>query len=399
LFDQWQTIKAPLLETLFAPFPPVRGPAQLLRKLRISEALRLAHLLLMPAGVLAEQLFEGAAARLLLLANTMHADVPVDSVGSGVMGYLLVMMAQDGGWPVPVGGAGQLTNALVRRAEKAGARIECGRRVDRINVRGDRAVAVGTADGNIVRIRRAVIAHTSAPQLYGCLLPPRKTQENLLDRFVWDTPVVKINYALDGPVPWRSKNLNEVGTVHLEADHHGLVRWMADLNTETVPEHPFLLFGQMTTADPSRSPSNTESAWAYTNLPRRVTDDASAALLAETVDRVLEEHAPGFRDRVIGRMVQRPSDLQADDANLHAGAVNGGTSQLFQQSIFRPAPGFGRAETPVENVYLGSAGATPGGGVHGICGRNAAEAALSAGKASGWPRRKLSRAIISLAAR
>jgi len=118
---------------------------------------------------------------------------------------------------------------------------------------------------------------------------------------------------------------------------------MADLNTRVVPEHPFLLLGQTTTADPSRSPAGTESVWAYTHLPRNVADDGSAERLAESVDRVIEEHAPGFGARVIGRFVQRPSDLQASDANLHLGALNGGTAQLQQVLLFRPAPGMGRA--------------------------------------------------------
>jgi phytoene dehydrogenase-like protein len=402
LFEQWLRVKEALLSTLFAPFPPVRGPAQLLRKLGTAEALRLAHQLMLPAGVMAEQLFGGDAARLLLLGNAMHADVPIDAPGSGVMGYLLIMMAQDGGWPVPVGGAGQLAAALANRARSAGARIECGRDVDAIEVRGGRAVAVYTADGATVQVRRAVIADTSAPRLYCDLLPESVLPPAVLramDKFVWDTPVLKINYALDSPIPWRAKSLNDAGTVHLGADHDGLIRWMADLNTRTVPLHPFLLFGQMTTADPSRSPVGTESAWAYTHLPRGVADDASAEQLSVAVDLVLERHAPGFGDHVIGKTVQRPSDLEASDANLHTGAVNGGTSQLFQQLIFRPAPGFGRAETPVDNVYLGSAGATPGGGVHGVCGRNAARAALAGDGARGWPRRRLSRIAMSLATR
>jgi phytoene dehydrogenase-like protein len=399
LFDQWQRIKEPLLATLFAPFPPVRGPMGLLRKLGTADALRLAHLLLLPAGVMAQQLFDGEAARLLLLGNAMHADVPVDAPGSGVMGYLLIMMAQDGGFPVPVGGAGQLTAALVRRAESAGARVECGREVTSIGVRGGRAVAVRTADGATVTCRRAVIADTSAPQLYRQLLPSDTLPSALsrdLDRFVWDTPVLKINYALNERIPWRAKSLTDAGTVHLGADHDGLIRWMADLNTRTLPERPFMLFGQMTTADPSRSPAGTESAWAYTHLPRGMADDESAERLAESVDRVLEEHAPGFTDHVIGKTIQRPSDLESSDANLHTGAVNGGTSQLYQQLIFRPTPGFGRAETPLENVFLGSAGASPGGGVHGICGRNAARAALAADGARGWPRRRLNHAVSTL---
>ncbi|ULE31333.1 phytoene desaturase family protein [Mycobacterium sp. IDR2000157661] len=402
LFEQWLQIKEPLLETLFAPFPPVRGAVGLLRRLGTAEALRLAHLLLLPAGVLAENLFDGDAARLLLLGNAMHADVPIDAPGSGVMGYMLIMMAQDGGFPVPVGGAGQLTAALANRARSAGAAIECGQRVESIDVRGGRAVAVRTAGGEVVRVRRAVIADTSAPALYRRLLPADALPESVLrsmDRFVWDTPVLKINYALDAPIPWKSKILNEAGTVHLGADHDGLVRWMADLNTKTVPLHPFMLFGQMTTADPTRSPVGTESAWAYTHLPRGVADDASADQLSAAVDMVLEKHAPGFGDHVVGKTIQRPSDLEASDANLHAGAVNGGTSQLFQQLIFRPAPGFGGADTPVENVYLGSAGASPGGGVHGACGRNAARAALGRDGRLGWPRRKINRAVLSLMTR
>jgi len=402
LFDQWEGIKGPLLDTLFAPFPPLRGPLGLLRGLGTAEALRLLHLLLLPAGVMAEQLFDGDAARLLLLGNAMHADVPIDAPASGVMGFLLIMMAQDGGFPVPVGGAGQLAAALVRRAESAGARVECGRAVTAIELSGDRATAVRTADGATIRCRRAVIADTSAPQLYQRLLPSDALPASIrrgLERFVWDTPVLKVNYALDAKIPWRSANLADAGTVHLGADHDGLIRWMADLNTRTLPENPFMLFGQMTTADPTRSAPGTESAWAYTHLPRGLADDESAEQLAARVDDVLEQYAPGFAAHVVGKSVQRPSDLEASDANLYTGAVNGGTSQLFQQLVFRPAPGFGRAETPLQNVFLGSAGASPGGGVHGVCGRNAARAALAADGATGWPRRRLNRAVTRLLVR
>lgn len=399
LFELWQQIKDPLLTSLFTPFPPVRGAAGLLRRLGTAEALRLVHRLVLPAGEMAKQLFAGDAARLLMLGNALHADVPVDAPGSGVMGLMLIMMAQDGGWPVPVGGAGQLTAALVNRVTSAGAQIVCDQSVTGIEVRGGRAVGVQTADGRTVAARRAVVADVSAPALYRELLPASAVPARLLDdleHFTWDTPVLKINYALDAPIPWRSKNLNEAGTVHLGADADGLVRWMADLNTRTVPEHPFMLFGQMTTADPTRSPAGTESAWAYTHLPRDVSDDESADRLSEAVDRVLEEHAPGFTDAVVGKFIQRPSELTASDANLVGGAVNGGTAQLQQQLIFRPTPGFGRAETPIEGLFLGSAGAHPGGGVHGVCGRNAARAALASDGVTGWPRRRVNQLVMSL---
>ncbi|MBV8787416.1 MAG: NAD(P)/FAD-dependent oxidoreductase [Mycobacterium sp.] len=397
--DLWQKVKTPLLDAMLSPFPPVRPLLRLLRKLGTAEALRLARLLVEPANIMAKHLFDGEAPRVLLLGNAMHADVPPDAPISGAMGFLMTMLAQDCGWPVPVGGSGQLTAALVNRARSAGAQIECNQTVSRIHVRGGRAVGVTTDEGRTVRARRAIVADVTAPRLFCDMLPADVLPPNLLrdlERYEWDPPVVKVNYALNGPIPWRAKALRGVGTVHLGADGDGLVRWMADLNTRVVPEHPFMLLGQTTTADPSRSPAGTESVWAYTHLPRYVADDASAERLAAAVDRVIEEHAPGFGAAVIDRFVQRPSDLEASDANLHLGALNGGTAQLPQMLVFRPAPGMGRAETPVRGLYLGSASATPGGSVHGACGRNAAVAALAAHGVTGWPRRAMTRAATSL---
>jgi phytoene dehydrogenase-like protein len=217
-----------------------------------------------------------------------------------------------------------------------------------------------------------------------------------LEHFAWDTPVVKLDWALAEPIPWRAKALGEAGTVHLGADTAGLVRWSADIETGTLPESPFQLFGQMTTTDPTRSPAGTEVAWSYTHLPRGVDHDDAADDLAARAEDVVEAHAPGFRDRVLHRVVQRPGDLQHADANLVHGAVNGGTAQLFQQLVFRPVPGLGRPETPIENLYLGSAAAHPGGGVHGVCGFLAARAALGEHGWGGGLRRRVTSAALDL---
>ncbi|OBK27347.1 FAD-dependent oxidoreductase [Mycobacterium asiaticum] len=395
----WQKIRSPLLQALLAPFPPVRPLISLLLKLGTSDAVRLANLLVQPANTMVDRLFAGEAPRLMLLGNALHADIPLDAPLSGVMGLLMSMLAQDGGWPVPVGGSGQLTAALVKRACSAGAQIECNQNVARIQVRGGRAVGVETTQGRSVRARRAVVADVTAPRLFCDMVPAGAVPPGLrseLEHYIWDPPVVKVNYALDHRIPWRAANLANVGTVHLGADGPGLVRWMADVNTRVVPRHPFMLLGQTTTADPSRSPTGTESVWAYTHLPRNVADDAAAEKLADSMDEVIAEHAPGFGAHVLHRFVQRPSDLEASDANLHLGALNGGTAQLQQMLIFRPASGMGRAETPIERLYLGSASATPGGSVHGACGRNAARAALAADGISGWPRRRANRVVTSL---
>jgi phytoene dehydrogenase-like protein len=155
-----------------------------------------------------------------------------------------------------------------------------------------------------------------------------------------------------------------------------------------VPSDPFLLVGQYAHFDPTRQPAGKETAWAYTHVPQRVRGDAggegiAGAWDAPELDRIadrmearVERLAPGFRGRVLRRHVAGPRELEAADANLVGGAINGGTAQLHQQLVFRPIPGLGRAETPVRGLYLASASAHPGGGVHGACGANAARAAL-----------------------
>ena len=149
-----------------------------------------------------------------------------------------------------------------------------------------------------------------------------------------------------------------------------------------------MLAGQMTTTDPTRSPAGTESMWAYTHVPQHATRDAGDGSIrgewdesdcerfADRMQERIEKLAPGFGSRILSRRVLGPHQLEARDANLVGGAINGGTSQLHQELVFRPVPGLGRAETPIRGLYLASASAHPGGGVHGAAGMNAARAAL-----------------------
>ncbi|MGC5249429.1 phytoene desaturase family protein [Gordonia sp. DT219] len=394
LTAHWATIRVGVLDTLFGPFPPMRGLRALLRATGTAEALRLARFFVLPANQMVRELFRSDHARLLIVGNALHSDIPLDAPGSGLMGYLLTMLAQDVGYPVPVGGSGELSGALARRLTSAGGQIVCDARVDRIEVHNGRATGVTTVDGRRFSARRAVLADVSAPALYTRLLTPADVPARVLAdlaNFTWDTPVVKIDYALQQTIPWTSTNLAGAGTVHLGADLANANHATADIETGRIPDHPFLLFGQMTTADATRSPKGTESAWAYSHLPRGVGDDEAAAVLAQRMDEVVESHAPGFAELIVDRHVQTPRSLETADANLVDGAVNGGTAQLFQQLIFRPTPGLGGAITPVSGLFLSGASAHPGGGVHGACGNNAARAALAAAGPRGWPRRFMTR--------
>jgi phytoene dehydrogenase-like protein len=218
-----------------------------------------------------------------------------------------------------------------------------------------------------------------APYLYRTLvgekhLPPRLLDD--LDHFQWDTPTMKVNWALSAPIPWTAAGARDAGTVHLSVDMDDLTRYSADLATRQIPEQPFVLLGQMTTADPSRSPAGTESVWAYTHLPEgRDYDAETIEAHAERVQALIERHAPGFGATVLARRVQSPADLHEADANLVAGAVGGGTSNVYQQLVFRPVPGLARADTPIDGLYIAGSSAHPGGGVHGGPGANAARAA------------------------
>ncbi|MDZ5622484.1 phytoene desaturase family protein [Nocardioides bizhenqiangii] len=390
LCEQWQRVRDPLLDALFTPFPPIRPSVRLLRALGTADALDLLRQAVLPVHRLADERFNGEGAAVLLTGNAMHSDVGPDSAGSGMYGWLLCMLGQDVGFPVPQGGAQRLADALASRFRANSGELLTGTRVTDIEVSGGRATGVRLADGTRVDAKRAVLADVDAPTLYGEMVDAEHLPARFLaalERFHWDNPTLKFNWALREPVPWTAAGARGAGTVHVGVDEAGFVDFAADLSNQRAPRAPFVLFGQMSTADPTRSPPGTESAWAYTHLPHRVASDPHAVdAVAEQVRQLIETHAPGFADTVLAEQVQRPHDLEEADSNLVDGALNAGTSGIHQQLIFRPTPGLGRPETPIEGLYLAGASAHPGGGVHGACGWNAARSALGG---SGIVRKRL----------
>jgi phytoene dehydrogenase-like protein len=381
LYQQYVTLREPLLESLLTSWPPVVPGVKLARRLgSAGELLRFARFMAMPMHRMGQELFAGPRGAAVLAGNAMHADSPMSGSVSGTMGWLLAMLAQDVGFPVAAGGSSSLSGAMVRRAERAGALLVSSTPVARIDVSGGRIAGVRAASGETVAVSRAVIADTSAPMLYRELLPdatiPAGLRRDLDERFEWDYPTVKLNFRLSGPIPWKSGEARSAGVVHLGGTADELVHLSADLDTGRLPAQPFLLIGQTTKSDPSRSPAGTEAVWAYSHLPRGSSDDESAEKLAGRMERTIERFAPGFTDLILSRDLQRPSALESTNAALGFGALGGGTMQLHQQLVFRPTIGLGSPRTFITGLYLGSSAIHPGGGVHGAPGHLAARTAL-----------------------
>ena len=391
---EWERIGPALTQSLLTPFPPVRGGLKMLAALPRVGGMQYVRTLLEPVLTMGETRFASEEASLLLAGNAMHSDIPLSAPGSGVLGLLLAMIGQLQGFPVPKGGAGELSAALARRFTDQGGQIRCDTRVDRVLVEGKRAYGVVTADGERIETR-AVVADVAAQALYGQLvqfseLPGRV--KTAMDRFEADPGTIKVDWALSSPVPWSSPPPENPGTVHICDSMLEMGQTQAAITNHLVPARPFLLTGQMTTTDATRSPAGTESFWAYTHVPQKVKGDEGpdgltgrwdhdeVERMADRMQQRMVDYAPDFESRIMARRVLGPYDLQDRDGNLVKGALSGGTTGLHQEVVFRPIPGLGRAETPIRGLYLGSASAHPGGAVHGACGANAARALLAAAR-------------------
>ncbi len=394
LHQDWLRIGPSLIQALLTPFPPVKGGLATLLKLPKVGGLDYVRTLLEPASTMGGKRFADEAGQLLIAGNALHADIPMDAAGSGLLGLLLAMSGQTVGFPVPEGGSGRLTQAMADRLRAKGGQIRTGTRVAKVLVDRRRVRGVVTADGERIDAR-AVVADVAATALYGELVDyaelPDRVRRGML-RYEHDPGTIKVDWALSSPVPWASPPPVAPGTVHVIDSMDQLSRTQTEITSHSVPSEPFLLVGQMTTSDPTRSPAGTEAVWAYTHVPQVTHRDAGAdgitgrwdrdenERMADRMQARIEKYAPDFASRIIARRVMGPHELQARDENLVQGALGGGTANFHQQVIFRPIAGLGRADTPVRGLFLGSASAHPGGGVHGAPGANAARAVVAAAR-------------------
>ena len=367
-----------LVEALLAPLPAVRpalrlGPRHLTR-------LGLAGLTT-PAAF-ARRHFRMEAGRRVIPALALHVDLgPEDFAGTG-LGLVLALLAAGSGFRVPVGGAKAITAALLRRLEEAGGTLRLDTHVDAIVVRGRRAVAVRTNRGEEIPARRAVLADVTAPNLFLHLLPAEAATgwvRRSMRRFRYGWGTFKMDWALSGPVPWSAPVARESAVVHTGDSLADLIAFTRQVRRRELPANPYLVIGQQSLADPSRAPAGHHTLWAYSRVPPTMPGGWPRYRdhFADRIEARIEALAPGFRALIVGRSVQAPPDLEAMDENLVGGDLGGGSAHFEQQLFFRPVFPYFRYRTPVRGLYLASASAHPGAGVHGACGFNAARMALA----------------------
>jgi phytoene dehydrogenase-like protein len=301
----------------------------------------------------------------LFAGNVMHADVRAGSPLGGLYGFLLTMMGHEDGWPFPEGGAGALAAALLRRLEERGGRVICGRPAERVLVRAGRVTGVDDLRAEIV------LAAVDAPQLVrlvGETFAPARIRI-AARRFHWDWATVKVDWTLDGPIPWSAPAARRAGVVHVASSFAELEEQARALDAGRVPGRPFVLLGQYGCGDETRAPAGKDTAWAYTHIPRGASPDG----VPERMEERIEALAPGFRTLVRGRHVLGPGDLERLDPSLVGGSIGGGTARLSVQRVLLARP-----QTGIDGLYLGSASSYPGPGVHGCPGWIAAGVALAA---------------------
>jgi phytoene dehydrogenase-like protein len=309
-----------------------------------------------PATVLANHWFRETHARALFAGNAAHSILPLETVLTAAVGLMLQVSGHAVGWPLPRGGSQKITDALVSYLRSLGGEVVAGWRVRTLaELPKARAYLFDTAPVQMA-------------QICGSRFPGRFIRQ--LKSFRYGPAVFKLDWALDGPIPWRATACRRAATVHVggtieEIAAHERAIWQCKK-----PPRPFVLVAQQSLFDNTRAPAGKHTGWAYCHVPHGSTADMTAA-----IEQQVERFAPGFRDLILARSVLTPAGFELRNANYVGGDITGGimdARQLFTRPTVRWVP----YSTPAKDIFLCSSSTPPGPGVHGMCGYHAAQAAL-----------------------
>lgn len=312
----------------------------------------------LPAALDAARLwFSDERARGLLAGNAAHSVLPLDRLlATNAIGVLLMLAGHAKGWPVAKGGSVRIVNALVSYFESLGGKLETGWKVESIDeLPKAKAYLFDTPPSSLSRIA-------------GDRLPAR--YRSRLERFRHGPGIFKIDYALDGPVPWTAQACRKAGTVHVGGTMDEIVVSEREAWEGRHCQRPFLLTAQQSLCDPSRAPEGKHTFWAYCHVPA-----GSAVDMSEAINSQIERFAPGFRDLVLARHTMNCADYENYNPSLIGGDIVGGVAD-WRQLLTRPVVSLKPHTTPANDIFLCSSSTPPGGGVHGMCGFRAAEAVL-----------------------
>jgi phytoene dehydrogenase-like protein len=313
------------------------------------------HLLMARMGwatLSARHVLRGSRARALFAGLAAHSCLPLDHPLAAGFAMVLGISAHSVGWPFPKTGAGHLATALLRKLQEFGGVIETSSEVRSLDD----------------QLTLCDIAPKQLLGLAGDRLPARYRQS--LQQFRYGPGAYKMDWALNGPVPWRAADCSRAATVHVGGTYEEIAASEQAAWEGRIYERPYCLVTQPSLFDPTRAPAGKHTLWAYCHVP-----NGSAEPMADRIEAQIERFAPGFRDLILARNAMPPSQLQSLNANLVGGDINGGKTDL-RQFLMRPTSTHYR--TPDRGLYLCSSSTPPGGGVHGMCGYHAAQAALTA---------------------
>ncbi len=344
LVSHWENLAAEFLQPmLHLPRHPIQFSRFGLRGLR-------------GAAAFARNWFSDEPAQALFAGLAAHSFLPLESIPSAAFGLVLAMTGHGAGWPIPRGGSQQISNALASYFKSLSGEIITDWRVASIEeLPKARVILLDLTPRQLVR-------------LLGDKLP--SGYRGRLENFGYGSGVFKMDFALDGPIPWAAEACRRAGTVHVCGTLDEVARSERDACNGRHPEIPFVLVSQPSVFDLTRAPQGKHTVWAYCHVPNGSTFD-----MAPRIETQIERFAPGFLDRILARHAENCTDLEKKNANLIGGSINGGANDLWHllaRPILRPAP----YRMPIPGYYICSSSTPPGGGVHGMCGFYAAETAI-----------------------
>jgi phytoene dehydrogenase-like protein len=342
--EHWQEISSQILGPLALPAHPL-----LMARFGIQG--------LKSAASLARNSFSGPLARALFAGMAAHSFLPLDKPGSAAFGLVLGTLGHVNGWPMATGGSGKISQALASHLLSLGGKVITGKRIDNVDELPDGATI-------LLDLSPRQVLQAARQRLDG-------EYRRHLEKYRFGPGIFKVDWALNGPIPWRAAGCRRAATLHLGGTMEEIAAAEKEVSLGRHSEHPFVLVAQQSLFDPSRAPAGKQVGWAYCHVP-----NGSRFDMTERIERQVERFAPGFRELIIGRHTRDTAAMQSYNENFIGGDINGGLQDL-RQMIVRPVAGPHPYATSDPDIFICSASTPPGGGVHGLCGYHAARLALA----------------------